>query len=154
VTPALPVRRRLPGPHRPLPLRGPLLRPNIGRRNSPDPSGQEQSPYLYAGGAPVNKIDPNGTLPFSKIGDALGKVTDYTGKARDAFDLYGASKDLVTGDVVGAARGFASFTAGFAVGAACTAATGPGTGFLSTAGCAAAGPTPAHWSRNGCHRTG
>jgi hypothetical protein len=66
-------------------------------------------------------------------------VTDYTGKAGDAFDLYGAGKDLVTGDVVGAARGLASVTAGFAVGPACTAATGPETGFLSTAGCAAAG---------------
>lgn len=50
-----------------------------------------------------------------------------------------APQDLVSGDVVGAACGFASFTAGFAVGAACTAATGPETGFLSTAGCAAAG---------------
>ncbi|MFQ6147773.1 RHS repeat-associated core domain-containing protein [Streptomyces seoulensis] len=32
---------------------------NIGRFTQPDPSGQEQNPYLYAEGDPVNKIDPN-----------------------------------------------------------------------------------------------
>jgi RHS repeat-associated protein len=47
--------------------------PNIGRFTQPDPPGQEQNPYLYAEGDPVNKIDPNGTLPFGKIGDALGR---------------------------------------------------------------------------------
>ncbi|MFD8222988.1 RHS repeat-associated core domain-containing protein [Streptomyces massasporeus] len=33
---------------------------NIGRFTQPDPSGQEENPYLYAGGDPVNRIDPQG----------------------------------------------------------------------------------------------
>lgn len=33
---------------------------NIGRFTQPDPSGQEQNPYLYAEGDPVNRIDPDG----------------------------------------------------------------------------------------------
>ncbi|MEI7029911.1 RHS repeat-associated core domain-containing protein, partial [Streptomyces pratensis] len=36
--------------------------PNIGRFTTPDPSGQEQNPYLYAEGDPVNRIDPTGLL--------------------------------------------------------------------------------------------
>ncbi|MFD3517165.1 RHS repeat-associated core domain-containing protein [Streptomyces sp. NPDC058657] len=34
--------------------------PRIGRFTSPDPSGQEKNPYLYAEGDPVNRIDPAG----------------------------------------------------------------------------------------------
>jgi RHS repeat-associated protein len=34
--------------------------PRIGRFTSPDPSGQEKNPYLYAEGDPVNRIDPSG----------------------------------------------------------------------------------------------
>ncbi|MEV1049233.1 RHS repeat-associated core domain-containing protein [Streptomyces sp. NPDC049916] len=34
--------------------------PNIGRFTTPDPSGQEKNPYLYAEGDPVNLIDPSG----------------------------------------------------------------------------------------------
>ncbi|MFJ5869518.1 RHS repeat-associated core domain-containing protein [Streptomyces parvus] len=34
--------------------------PNIGRFTSPDPSGLEVNPYLYAQGDPVNLIDPSG----------------------------------------------------------------------------------------------
>ncbi|MFD3648648.1 RHS repeat-associated core domain-containing protein [Streptomyces cyaneofuscatus] len=36
--------------------------PNIGRFTTPDPSGQEKNPYLYAAGDPVNEIDPTGLL--------------------------------------------------------------------------------------------
>ncbi|MFJ8938802.1 RHS repeat-associated core domain-containing protein [Streptomyces sp. NPDC102365] len=43
--------------------------PNIGRFTSPDPSGQEQNPYLYAEGDPVNRIDPSGLF---SLGDAIG----------------------------------------------------------------------------------
>ncbi|MER7665355.1 RHS repeat-associated core domain-containing protein [Streptomyces sp. NPDC096193] len=53
--------------------------PNIGRFTSPDPSGQEKNPYLYAEGDPVNRIDPQGTLSFggiTGIGDAVSLVTD------------------------------------------------------------------------------
>ncbi|NYV73291.1 hypothetical protein HW445_02925 [Streptomyces sp. UH6] len=41
--------------------------PNIGRFNSPDPSGQEKSPYLYAEDDPVNRIDPSGLLSFGDV---------------------------------------------------------------------------------------
>ncbi|MFH9663582.1 RHS repeat-associated core domain-containing protein [Streptomyces sp. NPDC017248] len=43
---------------------------NIGRFTQPDPSGQEQNPYLYAEGDPVNRIDPNGLLSFDIGGEA------------------------------------------------------------------------------------
>ncbi|MBB6437527.1 RHS repeat-associated core domain-containing protein [Streptomyces candidus] len=39
--------------------------PRIGRFTSPDPSGQEKNPYLYAEGDPVNRIDPNGLDSWS-----------------------------------------------------------------------------------------
>ncbi len=42
---------------------------NIGRFTQPDPSGQETNPYLYAEGDPVNRIDPNGLLPFDIEGE-------------------------------------------------------------------------------------
>ncbi|GHH54451.1 hypothetical protein GCM10018773_57520 [Streptomyces candidus] len=40
--------------------------PRIGRFISPDPSGQEKNPYLYAEDDPVNRIDPDGT---SSVGE-------------------------------------------------------------------------------------
>ncbi|MEU6482009.1 RHS repeat-associated core domain-containing protein [Streptomyces sp. NPDC047017] len=48
---------------------------NIGRFTQPDPSGQEQNPYLYAEGDPVNRIDPNGLFSFSA--DFHGEVCYY-----------------------------------------------------------------------------
>ena len=39
----------------------------LGRVTSPDPSGQETNPYLYAEGGPVNRIDPQGTLSFGGV---------------------------------------------------------------------------------------
>ncbi|WP_374206441.1 RHS repeat-associated core domain-containing protein [Streptomyces sp. WAC04114] len=47
--------------------------PNIGRFTSPDPSGQEKNPYLYAEGDPVNRIDPHGLLSL----DISGEVCFY-----------------------------------------------------------------------------
>ncbi|MEU9026234.1 RHS repeat-associated core domain-containing protein [Streptomyces sp. NPDC048383] len=44
--------------------------PNLGRFNSPDPSGQEKNPYLYAEGDPVNRIDPSGLLSLDLGGEA------------------------------------------------------------------------------------
>ncbi|MGW0917318.1 RHS repeat-associated core domain-containing protein, partial [Streptomyces sp. NPDC002784] len=46
--------------------------PQIGRFTQPDPSGQEQNPYLYADGDPVNRIDPTGLFSFA---DTMGIVT-------------------------------------------------------------------------------
>ncbi|MEU5599172.1 RHS repeat-associated core domain-containing protein [Streptomyces sp. NPDC020298] len=105
---------------------------NIGRFTQPDPSGQEENPYLYAEGDPVNRIDPNGL-------SALGTLDGIIGKIGDTKDLYNIGQDLFSGDVVGAARGAASLAGGTVVGAVCEAATGPESGFLSTAGCFAAG---------------
>ncbi|MFJ6317107.1 RHS repeat-associated core domain-containing protein [Streptomyces californicus] len=45
--------------------------PNIGRFTTPDPSGQEKNPYLYAAGDPVNRIDPTGLFSFA---DGVGVV--------------------------------------------------------------------------------
>jgi RHS repeat-associated protein len=104
---------------------------NIGRFTQPDPSGQEQNPYLYAEGDPVNRIDPSGEL---SIGDAF----DSVGKAFDAYDVGEIAANIGKGDWVAAARGIGSFTAGFVVGAACTAASS-GTGFTAAAGCLYAG---------------
>ncbi|MGW7199040.1 RHS repeat-associated core domain-containing protein [Streptomyces chryseus] len=52
--------------------------PNIGRFNSPDPSGQEKNPYLYAEGDPVNRIDPSGLL---SLGEGLGLAGTVVGLA-------------------------------------------------------------------------
>ncbi|MCT7352983.1 DUF6531 domain-containing protein [Streptomyces sp. 15-116A] len=52
--------------------------PNIGRFNSPDPSGQEKNPYLYAEGDPVNRIDPTGLL---SLGEGLGLAGTVVGLA-------------------------------------------------------------------------
>ncbi|MFJ5851283.1 RHS repeat-associated core domain-containing protein [Streptomyces sp. NPDC092903] len=106
--------------------------PNIGRFTNPDPSGQELNPYLYAEGDPVNRIDPTGLFSLSDLDGAIGALGD-------AKSLYDVGSDLVSGDVLGAARGSASLTAGVVVGGICEAATGPESGFLSTAGCFAAG---------------
>ncbi|MBB6439638.1 RHS repeat-associated core domain-containing protein [Streptomyces candidus] len=59
--------------------------PNIGRFTSQDPSGQEQNPYLYAAGDPVNHIDPSG-LAFLGLdkkgwGNALGIAGTVVGAA-------------------------------------------------------------------------
>lgn len=110
--------------------------PNLGRFTQQDPSGQEKNPYLYAEGDPVNRIDPSGLLGFGSITDGLG----YVGDALDVIDI---GRDLAAGDVTGAAQGAASLSAGVVVGAACEAAVGPSTGFLATAGCAAAGANTA-----------
>ncbi|MFJ3440995.1 RHS repeat-associated core domain-containing protein [Streptomyces sp. NPDC086081] len=60
--------------------------PNIGRFTSPDPSGREKNPYLYAEGDPVNRIDPDGTLSFGPALDALSLGNDAAtvGKAWNA----------------------------------------------------------------------
>ncbi|MFD3973927.1 RHS repeat-associated core domain-containing protein [Streptomyces cyaneofuscatus] len=72
--------------------------PNIGRFTTPDPSGQEQNPYLYAAGDPVNKIDPSG-LAFL---DALGPAGDLIQAGQHLAE--GDTKAL-WGDVAGAVTG-------------------------------------------------
>ncbi|MCS0601441.1 DUF6531 domain-containing protein [Streptomyces sp. LP11] len=77
---------------------------NIGRFTQPDPSGQEQNPYLYAEGDPVNRIDPNGLL-------SLGDVFDAKDLYEAAQDAYNGDTKALWGDVAGAAAGLATDTA-------------------------------------------
>ncbi|MFJ4204455.1 RHS repeat-associated core domain-containing protein [Streptomyces sviceus] len=55
--------------------------PNLGRFTQPDPSGKEKNAYLYAGGDPVNKVDPSGTFGFVD----LFSTTDSLLTVRDAI---------------------------------------------------------------------
>ncbi|WP_028415299.1 RHS repeat-associated core domain-containing protein [Streptomyces sp. SolWspMP-sol2th] len=49
--------------------------PNIGRFTTPDPSGLEKNPYLYAAGDPVNTIDLSGLLSLAdSVGIAAGTL--------------------------------------------------------------------------------
>ncbi|MEU3202592.1 RHS repeat-associated core domain-containing protein [Streptomyces cyaneofuscatus] len=51
--------------------------PNIGRFTTPDPSGQEKNPYLYAEGDPVNRIDPTGLAWYSPIVNGAKTVAKW-----------------------------------------------------------------------------
>ncbi|MBY8881601.1 RHS repeat-associated core domain-containing protein [Actinacidiphila acidipaludis] len=106
--------------------------PTLGRFTQPDPSGKEANPYAYTAGDPINYTDPKGTFSLSDLDGVIGHISD-------AKDAYSITTDLISGDIEGAARGTASLTAGFIVGAICEAATGPESGFVSTLGCFAAG---------------
>ncbi|WP_308284117.1 RHS repeat-associated core domain-containing protein [Streptomyces buecherae] len=90
---------------------------NIGRFTQPDPSGQEQNPYLYAEGDPVNRIDPTGTISLSGVMDTVGKAGD----AIAGGEFLG---QLATGDYKGAAGTAISFAADKAFTAGCTYLTG------------------------------
>ncbi|MHB9756550.1 RHS repeat-associated core domain-containing protein [Streptomyces sp. BYX5S] len=76
--------------------------PNIGRFTQPDPSGQEQNPYLYAEGDPVNRIDPDGTLSLSGIADALGPAGDLV---TGGIHLAQGDTEALWGDVAGVVAG-------------------------------------------------
>ncbi|MEW2289677.1 RHS repeat-associated core domain-containing protein, partial [Streptomyces sp. NPDC047841] len=106
--------------------------PQLGRFTQPDPSRKEKNVYLYAQGDPVNRSDPAGTF-------SLGDLDKFVGWAENAAEFWSIGQDLFSGNVTAAARSSASLAAGYVVGAVCEAATGPETGFVSTAGCFAAG---------------
>ncbi|MBW5423344.1 RHS repeat protein [Streptomyces sp. BG9H] len=57
--------------------------PNIGRFTQPDPSGQEENPYLYAEGDPVNRIDPSGLITGSISGEVCFGVCIGVGGKTD-----------------------------------------------------------------------
>ncbi|MFH0180365.1 RHS repeat-associated core domain-containing protein [Streptomyces cacaoi] len=104
---------------------------NIGRFTQPDPSGQEQNPYLYAEGDPVNRIDPQGTLSLSSVAGALGPAGDFV---TGAVHLYQADSRALWGDVAGVvAGGLAGAACGAAVTASAPATLGGSLG--AAAGC-------------------
>ncbi|MFG2923223.1 RHS repeat-associated core domain-containing protein [Streptomyces sp. NPDC048305] len=105
--------------------------PNIGRFTTPDPSGQEKNPYLYADGDPVNRIDPQGTLSLTGVADALGPVGDL---ATGGIHLAQGDTKALWGDVAGVvAGGLAGAACGAAV--AATAAPTLGGSLGASAGC-------------------
>ncbi|MET9925768.1 MULTISPECIES: RHS repeat-associated core domain-containing protein [unclassified Streptomyces] len=105
--------------------------PNIGRFTTPDPSGQEKNPYLYAEGDPVNRIDPTGLISFDGVADALGPIGDV---ATGAVHLAQGDTQALWGDVAGVVAGG---VAGALCGAAVAASAGPtlGGSLGATAGC-------------------
>lgn len=66
--------------------------PNIGRFTTPDPTSQENNPYLYAGGNPCNAVDLSGG---SGAGDA----------ATAAGGIYACGEGAVLGGETGAIAG-------------------------------------------------
>ncbi|MFH8993361.1 RHS repeat-associated core domain-containing protein, partial [Streptomyces sp. NPDC017940] len=119
--------------------------PHMTRFTQPDPSGQEKNPYLYAEGDPVNKIDPNGTLPFGKIFKAVGAANtiDTVGRAWNAGldGEWGKAAGIAFGGVVGAAVESTCIGAGTYLG-------GPTTGAAVTAPCMAAGEAAGSYAEN------
>ncbi|WP_406220329.1 RHS repeat-associated core domain-containing protein [Streptomyces canus] len=85
--------------------------PNLGRFTQPDPSGQEDNAYLYAGGAAVNHSDPTGLSFFG----GLGKIFD-------ASDHGTLAANLIKGDWKGAGATAIGIWTGAVTQVACEAA--------------------------------
>lgn len=66
---------------------------NIGRFTTPDPSGQEKNPYLYAEGDPVNRIDPSGLGWLQKVGDVVSDSESLVGAATGCLAGLGAASE-------------------------------------------------------------
>ncbi|MEV0123230.1 RHS repeat-associated core domain-containing protein [Streptomyces sp. NPDC050703] len=108
--------------------------PNVGRFNSPDPSGQEQNPYLYAEGDPVNRIDPSGLITGSISGEVCFGVCIGVGGKTDGKE---AKPTLSLGfGTPGVSGGLSADTgdmeSGGSVGVSC--GVGPGSVTASTDG--------------------
>ncbi|MFI1532379.1 RHS repeat-associated core domain-containing protein [Streptomyces griseus] len=113
--------------------------PNIGRFTTPDPSGQEQNPYLYAEGDPVNRIDPTGLLSLSGIGNGITNAVSGANDANTVGKIWNAGADGDWGEAAGVSFGLA---VGKMVETVCLrgAATGGGLGVaVATVPCMAAG---------------
>ena len=97
--------------------------PEIGRFYSLDPKESNESPYIFCGNDPMNKIDPNGD---SWWGVLLGAVVGVIGIAATVLTagaacpaLLAAEAPLVAEVAVGAAAGIVGTVAGNLVTAAC-----------------------------------
>ncbi|MFD7242355.1 RHS repeat-associated core domain-containing protein [Streptomyces massasporeus] len=119
--------------------------PNIGRFTSPDPSGQEKNPYLYAEGDPVNRIDPTGTLSIGDVADALTPMGDV----KTAMEFGGAVKSGEWGEAASISFGWAF---GEAVTTACVAgatiAGGPVVGASAAVPCALGGDAAGNFAED------
>jgi RHS repeat-associated protein len=73
--------------------------PNVGRFTQPDPSGQEQNPYAYAGCNPASANDPTG-------------LDCYTGYATAVLASFSFLGSLVSGNPFTAAGSAAAYTYG------------------------------------------
>ncbi|UQA37836.1 RHS repeat protein [Streptomyces sp. HNA39] len=92
--------------------------PNIGRFTTPDPSGLEKNPYLYAAGDPVNTIDPTGLYSVddfkSDIG-FIGSTATIGGFVGGGVGSIVPGAGTAAGTLVGGLAGTA-FGVGFVVG--------------------------------------
>ncbi|MFD7219315.1 hypothetical protein ACFWAU_36970, partial [Streptomyces cyaneofuscatus] len=109
------------------------------RFTTPDPSGQEQNPYLYAAGDPVNRIDPTGLLSLGGIGNGINNAIGVANDIDTVGKIWNAGLDGEYGKAAGLSFGLA---VGKAVETTCLrgAATGGGIGIaVGTIPCVAAG---------------
>nr|WP_308288202.1 RHS repeat-associated core domain-containing protein [Streptomyces corallincola] len=98
--------------------------PRLGRFTQPDPSGQEQNTYLYAGGDPINNVDPSG----------LGFLDSVSGFLDNANDWWGAAVGCVAGIGAAAETGAIGYAAavGGVVGAGVGSAVGAGAAVIGS----------------------
>ncbi|MFF7965497.1 RHS repeat-associated core domain-containing protein [Streptomyces sp. NPDC007903] len=98
--------------------------PTLGRFTQPDPSGQEQNTYLYAGGDAINNVDPSG----------LGFLSSASGFLDNANDWWGAAAGCVAGISAAADTGAITYAAavGGVVGAGVGSAVGAGAAIIGS----------------------
>ncbi|MFJ8150498.1 RHS repeat-associated core domain-containing protein [Streptomyces sp. NPDC096048] len=118
--------------------------PSLGRLTQPDPSGQEENAHLYAGGDPINNVDPTGLGFLSTEADWYGKVNEV----KDGVEMGQAIGDGYyrkayfkgMGMLAGAATG-ATCGTGVVLAALATA----GAALAATTACVVAGEAAGEW---------
>jgi RHS repeat-associated protein len=92
-----------------------LYHPRLGRFYGTDPAGTGTNPYLYAGGDPVNLVDPGGDLFFVPlliavaVGAAIGGGTAGITAAAQGASGAELGRQIGIGALVGAVTGAVSF---------------------------------------------
>lgn len=86
--------------------------PAIGRFTTADPSGQEQNPYLYAAGNPINSVDPQGLSVRSAFAGGIAGIGLGLGAGLVATAMGGPVAGAITFGVVsgGAGAGLANLS--------------------------------------------